>query len=42
MQFGSRGDGEEALLQLLAELRGSRRWDRVSGLLWQEAEECAC
>ena len=34
--FGIRGDGEEALLELLAELRGSRRWDRVSGLLWQE------
>ena len=34
--FGIRGDGEEALLELLAELRGSRQWDRVSGLLWQE------
>jgi radical SAM superfamily enzyme YgiQ (UPF0313 family) len=35
-EFGIRGDGEEALAELLAELRGSRRWDRVSGLLWRE------
>ena len=36
VDFGIRGDGEEALLELLTELRGSRQWDRVSGLLWQE------
>ncbi len=34
--FGIQGDGEEALVELLAQLRGSRRWDNVSGLLWQE------
>ncbi|MGA2618829.1 MAG: radical SAM protein [Thermoguttaceae bacterium] len=34
--FGIRGDGEQAVVELLAELRGPRRWDRVSGLLWQE------
>ncbi len=38
VDFGIRGDGEEALLELLAELRGSRQWDRVGGLLWQEDE----
>jgi radical SAM superfamily enzyme YgiQ (UPF0313 family) len=36
VDFGIRGDGEEALWELLTELRGSRRWDRVSGLLWKE------
>lgn len=34
--FGIRGDGEEALVELVAELRASRRWDRVGGLLWRE------
>ncbi len=34
--FGIRGDGEEALVELVAELRASRRWDRVRGLLWRE------
>ena len=34
--FGIRGDGEEAIAELMAELRGPRRWDRVKGLLWQE------
>ena len=34
--FGIRGDGELALAELLAEIRGSRQWQRVSGLLWQE------
>jgi radical SAM superfamily enzyme YgiQ (UPF0313 family) len=33
--FGIRGDGEEALAELVFELRGARRWERVSGLLWQ-------
>jgi radical SAM superfamily enzyme YgiQ (UPF0313 family) len=34
--FGIRGDGERALVELVAELRGARRWDRVQGLLWRE------
>ena len=34
--FGVHGDGEAALVELLAELRGARRWERVSGLLWLE------
>ena len=44
--FGIRGDGEAALLHLLAELRGRRRLDRVPGLVWRtdgqwRANECA-
>jgi radical SAM superfamily enzyme YgiQ (UPF0313 family) len=35
--FGIHGDGEGAIVELVAELRGARRWDRVGGLLWQEA-----
>ena len=34
--FGVRGDGEDALVELLTELQGTRRWDRVSGLLWHD------
>jgi len=34
--FGVRGDGEEGLVALVAELRGARRFDRVPGLLWRE------
>jgi len=30
--FGTRGDGEQALVVLLDELRGGQRWDRVAGL----------
>jgi tryptophan 2-C-methyltransferase len=36
VDFGIRGDGEQALLQLLTELRGGRHWHKVDGLLWQE------
>jgi radical SAM superfamily enzyme YgiQ (UPF0313 family) len=36
VDFGIRGDGEQALVELLAELHGAWRWDRVSGLLWQD------
>ncbi|NUQ61500.1 MAG: radical SAM protein [Pirellulales bacterium] len=32
--FGIRGDGETALVALVAELRAERRWDRVPGLVW--------
>ena len=34
--FGVRGDGEEAVVALVRELEGGRRWDRVPGLLWRE------
>ena len=36
VEFGIRGDGEQAMVSLLRELRGGRRFDRVDGLLWQE------
>lgn len=31
--FGIHGDGEQALVALLSELRGGQRWDRVPGLV---------
>jgi radical SAM superfamily enzyme YgiQ (UPF0313 family) len=34
--FGIRGDGEHAIVELVAELRTARQWDRVKGLVWQE------
>jgi tryptophan 2-C-methyltransferase len=34
--FGIHGDGEQALVDLVTELRGRRQWDCVSGLVWQE------
>ena len=33
--FGIRGDGELAIISLLGELIGQRRFDRVGGLLWR-------
>jgi tryptophan 2-C-methyltransferase len=33
--FGIRGDGEQAIVRLYAELRGQRRLERVPGLLWR-------
>jgi len=33
--FGVRGDGEEAIVSLLAELRGRRRLGIVPGLIWE-------
>jgi radical SAM superfamily enzyme YgiQ (UPF0313 family) len=33
--FGIRGDGEQATVALLGELRGRRRFERVDGLLWR-------
>ena len=35
-EFGLRGDGEGAIVELTAELRGDRRFDRVAGLVWRE------
>jgi radical SAM superfamily enzyme YgiQ (UPF0313 family) len=32
--FGIRGDGEPAIVALLTELKGSRRFKRVDGLVW--------
>jgi tryptophan 2-C-methyltransferase len=34
--FGIRGDGEASLVELLAELRTGRQFQRVDGLLWWE------
>jgi radical SAM superfamily enzyme YgiQ (UPF0313 family) len=34
--FGIRGDGEQATVELIAQLRGPRRWDGVPGLLWRQ------
>ncbi len=34
--FGVHGDGEPAIVGLLDELRGPRRFDRVPGLLWRD------
>lgn len=34
--FGIRGDGELALVALAEELRGTRRFDRVDGLIWRD------
>lgn len=36
--LGIRGDGETSLTALLHELRGSRRFERVPGLIWPTAE----
>jgi len=33
--FGIRGDGEQAMVTLLTELKGQRRFDRVAGLIWR-------
>jgi radical SAM superfamily enzyme YgiQ (UPF0313 family) len=34
--FGIRGDGEQAILSLLRELSGTRRFERVPGLVWRQ------
>ena len=34
-EFGIRGDGERAIVELLGELRGGRQFDRVVGLVWR-------
>jgi radical SAM superfamily enzyme YgiQ (UPF0313 family) len=36
--YGIRGDGEAALVALINELRGKRRFERVDGLIWQDKE----
>jgi len=35
VDFGIRGDGEEAVVRLIEELRRARRFDRVPGLVWR-------
>jgi tryptophan 2-C-methyltransferase len=37
--YGIRGDGEQAIVELYEEIRGGRRFDRVPGLLWQRQQE---
>jgi radical SAM superfamily enzyme YgiQ (UPF0313 family) len=39
VEFGIRGDGELALVALVAELRGERRFDRVDGLVWCDGRQ---
>jgi len=34
--FGIHGDGEQAVLELLVQLRGQRQFQRVPGLVWRE------
>jgi len=36
VEFGIRGDGEEALVSLLRELRGQKQFERVGGLIWRQ------
>ncbi|MBN1441116.1 MAG: radical SAM protein [Planctomycetes bacterium] len=40
--FGVLGDGEEAVVALLRELRGDRRLDGVKGLIWRRGGEIMC
>lgn len=41
-EFGIRGDGEQAVVQLLEELRGGQQWERVPGLIWPTRAGMAC
>jgi tryptophan 2-C-methyltransferase len=34
--FGIRGDGEQAIVSLMQEVKGKRRFSNVPGLIWQE------
>ncbi len=34
--YGIRGDGEQAIVDLYTEIRGSRQFERVPGLIWQQ------
>ncbi len=34
--FGICGDGEQALVQLIGEIRGNQNWRKVPGLIWRE------
>jgi radical SAM superfamily enzyme YgiQ (UPF0313 family) len=35
VDFGIRGDGEQAIISLIEELRGSRNFERIDGLVWR-------
>lgn len=42
VDFGIRGDGEQAIVSLLNEVRGSRSFERVGGLIWRrDGEICS-
>ena len=41
-EFGVHGDGEEAIVTLLRELEGQRRFERVGGLIWREDGGLRC
>ena len=34
--FGIRGDGEQAIVELVGQLRGAGRWQLVPGLIWRD------
>ncbi len=34
--FGIAGDGEQALVQLIKEIKGNQNWHKVRGLIWRE------
>ena len=36
--FGIRGDGEQAMVELLRELQGRQRFEQVSGLVWRDGD----
>jgi radical SAM superfamily enzyme YgiQ (UPF0313 family) len=40
--FGIRGDGEWAIVSLLNELQGSKRFERVEGLIWRSNGAVRC
>ncbi|MFC1739083.1 B12-binding domain-containing radical SAM protein [Planctomycetota bacterium] len=37
VEFGIRGDGEQAIVSLLGELQGSNRFEKVPGLVWRKS-----
>jgi len=42
VDFGIRGDGEQAIVSLFNELKQSKRFDRVDGLIWRADGEIHC
>jgi radical SAM superfamily enzyme YgiQ (UPF0313 family) len=41
-EFGIRGDGEQAIVRLIEELRGDQQWERVPGLIWPTRDGLQC
>ena len=37
--YGIRGDGEQAIVELYSEIRGSRQFERVPGLIWRQEDQ---